>query len=89
MVMMAADYVDDRTMLELLPFIPVDKIDDILAAKDGAEYDRIEDEETEIGEDDADIDAMIAEGLGDDDDNDSDIMSAFDDLESELDSIGG
>ena len=89
MVMMAADYVDDRTMLELLPFIPVDKIDDILAAKDGAEYDRMEDEETETGEDDADIDAMIAEGLDDDNDDDSDIMSAFDDLESELDSIGG
>ena len=40
MVMLAADHLDDQTILEKLPFITVDEVDDILARKDGEEYSR-------------------------------------------------
>ena len=37
MVMLAADYLDDRTLLEKLPFITVDELDGILARKGSAD----------------------------------------------------
>ena len=43
MVMLAADYLDDRTLLEKLPWITVDEVDDILARKDGEDFGRFED----------------------------------------------
>ena len=42
MVMLAADYLDDETVLKKLPFITVDEIDTILARKEGAEQDMTE-----------------------------------------------
>ena len=43
MVMLAANYLDDRTILEKLPWITVDEVDDILARKDGEDFGRFED----------------------------------------------
>ena len=58
MVMLAANYMDDQTILEKLPFITVDEVDGILARKDGETFERFENtqtkeegpEETEDGE---------------------------------------
>ena len=52
MVMLAAPNLDDQTILEKLPFITVDEVDDILARKDGDSFSRFdmqteEDEEEE------------------------------------------
>lgn len=48
MVMLAAQYLDDQTILEKLPFITVDEVDDILARKDAGIDSRFaEEEETE------------------------------------------
>ena len=33
-VLLAANYLDDQTVLEKLPFVTVDEVDDILARKD-------------------------------------------------------
>lgn len=56
MVMMAASELDDRTILEKLPWITVDEVDDILARKDLESYNRFEnvlpeEEEEEEAED--------------------------------------
>lgn len=59
MVMLAAPNLDDQTILEKLPFISVDEVDDILARKDGETFSRFdmqteedekEEEEDEGGE---------------------------------------
>jgi hypothetical protein len=50
MVVAAAQYLDDQTILEKLPFITVDEVDDILARKDGESHDRFEDETDEDNE---------------------------------------
>ena len=42
MVMLAASELDDRTILEKLPWITVDEVDDILARKDLESYNRFE-----------------------------------------------
>ena len=50
MVLLAAPHLDDRTILEKLPWITVDEVDDILARKDGEDFGRFEnvpDEEEE------------------------------------------
>lgn len=56
MIMLAADYLDDQTILEKLPWISVDEVDDILARKDGETFSRfensLEDEEEEEEEED-------------------------------------
>ncbi len=44
MVLAAAEYLDDETILSLLPFISVDQIDAILKKKDEEEAERFEDE---------------------------------------------
>lgn len=44
MVMLAAERLDDRTVLEKLPWITVDEVDDILARKDGEDFGRFEDD---------------------------------------------
>lgn len=54
MVMLAADNLDDQTILEKLPFITVDEVDDILARKDGESYSRFEDMQTDEKEEDED-----------------------------------
>lgn len=46
MVMMAAQYLDDQTVLEKLPWITVDEVDDILARKDGESAARFDDMQT-------------------------------------------
>ena len=46
MVMLAANYMDDQTILEKLPFITVDEVDGILARKDGETFDRFENTQT-------------------------------------------
>ena len=51
MVIAAAPYLDDQTILEKLPFITVDEVDDILARKDGESYARFEQGEEEKEED--------------------------------------
>lgn len=51
MVMLAATYLDDRTVLEKLPWISVDEVDDILARKDGESLDRFDDMQTDEEED--------------------------------------
>lgn len=59
MVMLAANYLDDQTILEKLPWISVDEVDDILARKDGEDFGRFEnapDEEEEDEEEDEDGD---------------------------------
>lgn len=86
MVMMAANYLDDRTILELLPFVTIDKIDGILEARNVSEYDRMEDEESQQSEENDEIDQMIKDGL-DDTDDDSEIFSEFDKLQEELDAL--
>ena len=58
MVMLAAQYLDDQTILEKLPWITVDEVDDIMARKDGESFGRFdmqteepdEEEEPEDGE---------------------------------------
>lgn len=47
MIMLAAERLDDRAVLELLPFVPVDKIDGILQARGVKENSRFVDEESE------------------------------------------
>jgi hypothetical protein len=47
MVMLAAPNLDDQTILEKLPFISVDEVDDILARKDGESFSRFEDMQTD------------------------------------------
>ena len=47
MVVSAASYLDDQTILEKLPFITVDEVDDILARKDGESFSRFEDTQTD------------------------------------------
>lgn len=46
MVVSAAQYLDDQTILEKLPFITVDEVDDILARKDGESFSRFDDMQT-------------------------------------------
>lgn len=46
MVVSAAQYLDDQTILEKLPFISVDEVDDILARKDGESFNRFDDMQT-------------------------------------------
>ena len=41
----AADYLDDQTILEKLPFVTVDEVDAILARKDAESYSRFEDDQ--------------------------------------------
>ena len=50
MVVAAAPYLDDQTILEKLPFVSVDEVDDILARKDGESFSRFEDMQTGEGE---------------------------------------
>lgn len=50
MVVSAAQYLDDRTIVEKLPFITVDEVEDILERKDGESHDRFEDETDEDDE---------------------------------------
>ena len=47
MVLSAAQYLDDETILRHLPFLSPDEIDDILARKDEEEAERYEEEEEE------------------------------------------
>lgn len=47
MILSAAEYLDEKTLLELLPFITVDKIEQIMAAKALQEGERLTDEEPE------------------------------------------
>ena len=51
MILSAADYLDDETILNKLPFISVDEIAEILARKDQEIDDQFEIEEEEEGED--------------------------------------
>ena len=46
MVMMAADVLDEQTILEKLPWITVDEVDVILARRDAENYSRFEEEES-------------------------------------------
>lgn len=87
MVMMEANYLDDRTVLELLPNIPVDKIDEILANRDAASADTMEyedesegDTESGIAVEDEDLEAQLA-ALDSDDEEDETLM-ALDALEN-------
>lgn len=73
MILSAAEYLDDETVLSKLPFITVDEVAEILARRDEQDADRYDDEET--AEDDE-------EGLGEDEDDGLD--AEFDALESEL-----
>ena len=45
MVMLAAQYLDDETVLNKLPFITVDEVERILMAKDAESHDRFEEPE--------------------------------------------
>ena len=54
MVMLAADHLDDRTILEKLPWVTVDEVDDIMARKDGEDFGRFEDKKDEEDEEDED-----------------------------------
>jgi hypothetical protein len=51
MIISAAEYLDDQTILDKLPWITVDEVDDILARKDGETMDRFEDTKTNKNED--------------------------------------
>lgn len=80
MVMMEANYLDDRTVLELLPNISVDKIDEILANRDLAEYNLAETE----SEDEEDIDENLSEY-----EDDGKVDGMLSDLEKQLDGLFG
>ena len=54
MVVAAAPYLDDQTILEKLPFITVDEVDDILARKDGESFSRFDDVQTDEEEEEED-----------------------------------
>lgn len=54
MVVSAANWLDDQTILEKLPFISVDEVDDILARKDGESFSRFEDAQTDEEEEEED-----------------------------------
>ena len=47
MVMMAANYLDDETVIRKLPFITPDEVDGILARKDRVDQEAFETEEEE------------------------------------------
>jgi len=47
MVMMAANYLDDETVVRKLPFITPDEVDGILARRDRQDQEAFEDEEPE------------------------------------------
>lgn len=49
MILSAGDYLDDETVLNLLPFLNVDQVDEILMRKDEEEADRFEEDEEEEG----------------------------------------
>lgn len=51
MIVSAAQYLDEQTILEKLPWITVDEVDDILARKDGEPMDRFEDADTDTDTD--------------------------------------
>ena len=55
MVISAANYLDRQTILEKLPWISVDEVDDILARVDGESYNRFEDMQTEPDEEEEDL----------------------------------
>ena len=55
MVMTAANYLDDETILKNLPFVTVDEIDNILTNKFAENSSRIAPEDTESGSDENDI----------------------------------
>ena len=66
MVLSAAEYLDDETILNKLPFITVDEVAKILAAKDEEADDRYEGDEEGLGGDeddglDAEFDSLEAE----------------------------
>ena len=44
MVMLAAEYLDEETLLSKLPFVTVDEVKAILAGKDAESADRFEEE---------------------------------------------
>lgn len=48
MVMLAAQYLDDETILAKLPFVTVDEVEKIKASKYGDEDNRLDDEEDEV-----------------------------------------
>ena len=50
MVITAADYLDEQTVLEKLPFITVDEVDEILDRKDAESYSRFDDADLEDDE---------------------------------------
>lgn len=52
MVLAAAEYLDDETVLKHLPFISIDEVNDILERKDEEEAGRFEDEEDLLAEED-------------------------------------
>lgn len=56
MVMLAANYLDDRTILEKMPWISVDEVDDILARRQVEEVSRFENQEDEEEEEEEDED---------------------------------
>lgn len=58
MVLSAADYLDDETVLTKLPFISIDEIANILAKKDNEEMSRFEDETTVNNENNEDDDII-------------------------------
>lgn len=51
MVLSAAEYLDDETVLKHLPFLNIDEIEDILIKRDEEEAERFEEEETSVAED--------------------------------------
>jgi len=56
MIISAAQYLDDQTILEKLPWISVDEVDSILARKDEETFDRFDDMQTNGEDDDLDGD---------------------------------
>lgn len=70
MVLSAADYLDDETILQKLPFVTVDEIVSILAKKDEASEDRFEnDEPLDISVEASEIEGSVLEEYGADVEN--------------------
>lgn len=61
MVLAAADYLDEQTILEKLPWVTVDEVEDIMLRKNEEEYNRIEDDDTADDDEDGTEDDDVTE----------------------------
>lgn len=86
MVLSAAEFLDDETILKHLPFLNIDEIDGILERKDEEEAGRFEDEEEDIFGEEEEL-GEEEEELGEEEEEDSDVDALLTKIEEILGGI--